>query len=127
MNTLKNSIEGIYPFERALWDKISQGGFEPDELTIISAYAYRQTGKSRLNSMYGMLMATSAHCVVDRAIVDGEQWYTIEVRGTGIIRWLREQEGAERDWHHTKDISGIYNLLDIKETLYTLLVLRWGQ
>lgn len=72
-------------------------------------------------------MSTLGHCIVDKAIVDGEQWYTIEVRDSIIIRWLREQTDAGRDWHHTKDISGIYNLVDIKETLYTLLVLRWGK
>ena len=72
------------------------------------------------------MMAVSGHCVVDKAIVDNEQWYTVEVRGSDIIKWLREQDAAS-DWHLTKDISGIYNLVDIKETLYTLLVLRWGR
>ena len=112
-------------YQKALLDKIKAGGFKHNELLIISAG--RQTGKSMLNSMYGMLQQEPGHCIVDRAIVDDEQWYTIEVKGIEILRWLREQEGAERDWHHTKDISGIYNLIDIKETLYTLLVLRWGK
>ena len=115
----------MHSYQKALYDKIIAGGFTPGEMTIISAY--RQTGKSTLNQMYGMLQQEPGHCIVDRAIVDNEQWYTIEVKGIEILRWLREQEGAERDWHHTKDISGIYNLIDIKETLYTLLVLRWGK
>jgi hypothetical protein len=115
----------MHPYQQALYDKIIAGGFVPGEMTIISSY--RRTGKSMLNQMYGKLIATPDHCVVEKAMVDGEQWYTVEVRGTGILRWLREQEGAQDDWHHTKDISGIYNLVDIKETLYTLLVLRWGQ
>ena len=74
-----------------------------------------------------MSMDTSQnYCIVDSALVDDQQWYTVQVNDSEIIRWLRAQEDAQREWHLTANISGIYNLVDIKETLYALLVIRWS-
>ena len=50
MGIIRNTTEGIHPFQKALYDKISQGGFKPGEMPIISAG--RQTGKSMLNQWF---------------------------------------------------------------------------
>lgn len=49
---LKNVTEGIYPYQRALLDKVLEG-FKVGQLMIISPG--RQTGKSMLNQYYGKL------------------------------------------------------------------------
>ena len=52
---IRNTTEGIYPlqpFQQALWDRLSQGGFKQGQMTLYSAG--RQTGKS----MYMNLLKT---------------------------------------------------------------------
>jgi|694.fasta_scaffold59867_10 hypothetical protein len=50
MNIIKNVTEGIepLPYQQALWDKLSQGGFKQGQMTLYSAG--RQSGKSYLNA-----------------------------------------------------------------------------
>ena len=51
---LGNTTNGIYPlqpFQQALWDKLSQGGFKQGQMPLYSAVQH--TGKSYLNSLYG--------------------------------------------------------------------------
>jgi hypothetical protein len=53
MGIIRNATEGIYPYQpyqQALWDKISQGGFKQGQMTLYSSG--RQTGKSMLNAIY---------------------------------------------------------------------------
>ena len=46
-----NVTEGIQPYQQALWDKLSQGGFNQGQMTLYTAG--RRTGKSMLNAYYG--------------------------------------------------------------------------
>jgi hypothetical protein len=53
MGIIRNATEGIYPYQpyqKALWDKISQGGFKQGQIAWY--YSGRQTGKSMLNAIY---------------------------------------------------------------------------
>lgn len=53
MGIIGNATDGIYPFQpyqQALWDKLSQGGFKQGQMTLYSSG--RQTDKSMLNAIY---------------------------------------------------------------------------
>lgn len=50
MGIIRNTTEGIYPYQQALYNKIAQGGFKAGEMQIISSG--RQSGKSMLNAIY---------------------------------------------------------------------------
>lgn len=53
MDILKNTTDGIYPYrpyQKALWDKFTLGGFKQGQMTLYSSG--RQTGKSMLNAIY---------------------------------------------------------------------------
>ena len=54
MNIMKNSTEGIHPFQEALWDRLLIGGFTRGEMMGVNGVA-RQLGKSQLNYYYGKL------------------------------------------------------------------------
>ncbi len=57
MKILKDVTEGIEPFQQALWDKLSQGGFKQGQMTLYSAG--RGGGKSMLNAYYGKIFSTN--------------------------------------------------------------------
>jgi hypothetical protein len=60
--------------------------------------------------------------LIDSAIVDGKQWYTIDIVDKEIWFWLTQQEGTQ--WHH---YTGKHRpLVDLEEGLYALLLLRWS-
>ena len=104
---------------------IETGGIKNGELMVMMA---RQTGKSMLNQMYGMASQPPIR-VLDKAMVDGEQWYTIScLRATSI--WIRENYAAQEDktWFQNIDEKWNinFNVFDVHEELYTLLVLRWA-
>jgi hypothetical protein len=55
MNILKDVTEGIepfpfLPFQQALWDRLSQGGFKQGQIALYSVV--QQTGKSTLNTWF---------------------------------------------------------------------------
>ena len=50
MGIIKNTTDGIYPYQQALYNKIAQGGFKTGAMQIISSG--RQSGKSMLNAIY---------------------------------------------------------------------------
>lgn len=62
--------------------------------------------------------------VIDKGIVDGEQWYTVQVEP--IVRpWLVEQNP---DWwyeHGTQNIK-VLDTFDVNEQLLTLIALKWA-
>lgn len=103
---------------------IEAGGVKPGEFAIMMG---RQSGKSMLNQMYGMLSDPPIK-VLDKAMVDGEQWYTIScLRDTSI--WIRKNYSAYEDktWFQNIDEKWNinFNVFDVHEKLYTILVLKW--
>ncbi len=104
---------------------IETGGIKAGEMMIMMG---RQTGKSTLNQMFKVLSDPPIK-VLNKAIVDGEQWYTIScLRDTSI--WIRENYADQEDktWFQNIDDKWQinFNVFDVHEKLYTLLVLRWA-
>jgi hypothetical protein len=91
MSILKNTTEGIYPFQQALYDKVKDGGFKRGEMFLISAG--RQTGKSMLNQMYGKLWNNNL-CKEILLPMKPEPKY----------KFSREWYIAEFDWVHTGEV-----------------------
>lgn len=104
---------------------IETGGIKAGEMMIMMS---RQTGKSTLNQMFKVISDPPIK-VLNKAIVDGEQWYTIScLRDTSI--WIRENYADQEDktWFQNIDDKWQinFNVFDVHEKLYTLLVLRWS-
>ena len=62
--------------------------------------------------------------VLDRGIVDDEQWYTVRVYRVPIMRFVRSQK---RDWwweHPHNGVDGIR--FDIHGKLFTMLALGYS-
>ena len=114
----------LKPYQQALLDKISAGGFKPGELVLFSG---RQSGKSMLNAMYGKLMEQSQprFQIVNQAPVDGATWYTIAcVPEVGA--WIRTQSKELQYSHIDKNWTIYQNWFDVHEELYSMLTLKWS-
>jgi hypothetical protein len=107
-------------------------GFKKGEMTIISTG--RQTGKSYLNQYAqqwtDIMSGKPAVKIIDRAIVDGEQWYTVSCSKAASM-WFRETHTDVEDklWYEHID-KGMYihaNAFDIHEKLYTLLAMKFAK
>ena len=62
--------------------------------------------------------------IMDKAIVDDEQWYTIRVYRPEIMQWINEQPS---DWQvELKDMYPHGRQWDVHEKLYMILTLRWA-
>lgn len=121
----------LKPYQQALWDKLSQGGFKQGEMMLFASG--RQTGKSMLNQMYGKIYSNNLckEIIMPKfskeasAIVDGEQWYTVRVNDKDIAKWLRTQSV-----HLVSDLtitSGpLFSLFDVHEKIYIMLGMRWS-
>lgn len=122
---LKNTTEGIHPYQRALYDKVKAGGFKPGELSIISAG--RQTGKS----MYYKTMANSMYGAMNKpqfskeasALVDGEQWYTVRVNDKDMAAWIRTQS-KQLVYDHTITSGPVFSLFDVHEKIYIMMGMK---
>ena len=71
-----------------------------------------------------MLSPIPKYKILDRAIVDGEQWYTVRVYRVPIMTWVRS---SNKDWwyeHLNNGRDGIR--FDMHEKLYSVLTLRWS-
>lgn len=123
MTILKNTTEGIYPYQKALYDKIQAGGFKHGEIMILSAG--RQLGKSMLNQMYRSMMTPAKFSILDRAQVDGATWYTVSCVKE-VSMWLRDQSKELQYSHIDKNWTIYNNKFDIHEKLYTILALKWS-
>jgi hypothetical protein len=66
------------------------------------------------------------YILIDSALVDGEQWYTIEPRDADLFIWITQQERHQWVSHTVGYAESTKFLLDIDEQLYTLMVLRWA-
>ena len=122
---LKNTTEGIHPYQRALWDKVSAGGFKHGEMMLISAG--RQTGKSMVmkimkNRMYGT-MNKPQFSKEASAIVDGEQWYTVRVNDKDMAAWIRTQS-KQLMYDHTITSGPLFSLFDVHEKIYIMMGMK---
>jgi phage tail sheath gpL-like len=73
-----------------------------------------------------MMKQNQKFTFVDSAIVDGEQWYTIEPRDSDIWGWIKQQE-SQRWVEHTAGYAECTQFcIDMDEHLYSLLLLRWS-
>ncbi len=107
-------------------------GFKHGEMTIISAG--RQTGKSMYSQVVQewteMMSNKPAVEIIDRATVDGEQWYTVSCNKAASI-WFRETHTDVEDklWHCHIDNNwqAFSNRYDMHEKLYTLLAMKFAK
>ena len=126
MTILKNTTEGIYPYQRALYDKMQAGGLKQGELMLFTAG--RQTGKSMVikimkNRMYGTITTPAKFTILDQAPVDGATWYTVSCAKEVSI-WLREQS---KELQYEALAHGFhFPQFDIHEKLYTMMALKWS-
>ena len=114
----------LKPYQQALFDKISAGGFLAGELSLFSSG--HQSGKSMLNAMYGKMEQPGPKFqITDQAQVDGATWYTVSCVKE-ISAWIREQPTELQYAHIDKKWTIYVNKFDIHEKLYTMLALRWS-
>lgn len=76
----------------------------------------------------GWVLAAPSVQVLDQAIVDGRQWYTIScLRDTST--WIRETFAEDEDtkWYQNIDAKWRinFNVFDVDEELFSLIALRW--
>lgn len=139
MQTLKNTTEGIYPFQQALYQKVMAGGFKHGELLVLAAG--RQTGKSTLNQYYGKLfnnnlckeillpMKPAPKYKFGRAKwYEADLWNSIhemsEVR-EWCVRQFGPQDRNPDAWSRwTNNLNSMYRFRDAKD--YEWFLLRWG-
>lgn len=64
--------------------------------------------------------------IIDGALVDDRQWYTVKCIDREIMKWVRLQ--PEDQWYEHIDVRGYIDLriIDIHEELLTMLKLRWS-
>ena len=123
MTILKNTTEGIYPYQKTLIDHLQAGGFKRGEISIIMSG--RRAGKSMLNQMYGSMMAPAKFSILDQAEVDGATWYTVSCVKE-VSDWMHEQSKELQYSHIDKNWTIYNNKFDIHEKLYTILALKWS-
>lgn len=63
--------------------------------------------------------------IIDQALVDDEQWYTVQVN-PDIRPWVRQQ--PENMWHEHIDQRWykVANTFDMHEKVYTMLAVKWS-
>lgn len=121
MGILKNTTDGIYPYQQAMLNKISSG-FKHGEMMILSAG--RRTGKS----YYGMAASMSINKIkfmkLAEAQVDGEPWYSLVV-GKEAAAWLRTQDKSVSTELSDRVSIPDHSVFDVHETIYTMMVLKF--
>ena len=141
MNIIRNTTEGIYPlqpFQQALWDQLSQGGFKQGQMTLYASV--RQTGKS----MYMNLLKTRYYGTnLCKEIVfpmkpepkykfSRDKWYEATLPGDrqAVFAWCTEQFGPEpyypdawSRWYF--NVNRTFRFRDAKD--YEWFLLRWGK
>ena len=83
----------------------------------------RQTGKTVFDEIANL----PAIRILDQALVDGQTWYTVQCKPSYISSWVQEQDPAL--WHRREHIDKNwymhFNVFDMHEKLYTMLMLKW--
>jgi hypothetical protein len=81
--------------------------------------AARQTGKSTFMDIAN----PPAIRILDSALVDGETWYTVQCKPSLVSSWIHEQDANL--WYRHMDNTRYFNVFDMHEKLYTMLILKW--
>jgi len=116
----------LHPWQKDLVSKL-EAGRKPGEMFVISAG--RQTGKSRFadswNAIFNQHMSDTKFKIYDKALVDGDQWYTVGCT-PDVSEWMRTQ--PESLWHEHIDEKWTIHLnrFDIHEKIYTQMGLKWS-
>lgn len=116
----------LHNWQKDFFDKM-QTGVRNGEMFIITTG--RNVGKSAYrdtwNSVFNQHMTEHNFKIHDKAIVDGEQWYTVGCR-KDVSAWLRTQPKGL--WHEHIDARWTIHLnqFDIHEKIYTQLALKWS-
>ena len=96
-------------------------GWRKGQITTLGA-GY-QIGKSTFMDIANPL----AIRILDSATVDGETWYTVQCKPSYVSGWLQEQDPTM--WHRHEHIDKQwymhFNVFDMHEKLYTMLILKW--
>jgi hypothetical protein len=112
----------MYPYQKVLWDKLSQGGFKHGEIMLLAAG--RQTGKSMLNQMFRSMTKRPDFQIYAQAQWAGATWYTVDC-SSRTADWVRTQD--KELWLRCYDHAGVDPLrFGMHEKLYTLLALKWS-
>ena len=107
---------------------IETGGFKAGEMMVLTAG--RNVGKSQMiqymsnwNAIFGTTMP--AFSKITGAIVDGEQWYTVQCR-KDVSKWVRTLN--KKHWYEHIDQRGYIdrNMFDMHEKLYTMLAVKFS-
>ena len=137
MGILKDVTEGIdlfpfLPYQQALWDRLSQGGFKRGQMPLYSAV--QQTGKSTLNTFFQnnlckeilLPMKPASKYRFSRA-----KWYEAKLPRDqqAAFAWCVKQFGPEPKntdawsrWYFNVDRT--FRFRDAKD--YEWFLLRWG-
>jgi hypothetical protein len=137
MGILKDVTEGIdlfpfLPYQQALWDRLSQGGFKQGQMPLYSAV--QQTGKSTLNTFFQnnlckeilLPMKPASKYRFSRA-----KWYEAKLPRDqqAAFAWCVKQFGPEPKntdawsrWYFNVDRT--FRFRDAKD--YEWFLLRWG-
>jgi hypothetical protein len=63
--------------------------------------------------------------IIDQALVDNEQWYTIQVH-PDLRHWMYEQHKSMWYEHIDQGRYRVANTFDVHEKIYTMLAVRWS-
>ena len=96
-------------------------GWRKGQINVLGAV--RQTGKSTFMDIAN----PTAIRILDSATVDGETWYTVQCKPSYVSGWVQEQD--PKLWRRVDYIDlkwyAHFNVFDIHEKLYTMLMLKW--
>jgi hypothetical protein len=94
-------------------------GWRKGQINVLMAG--RQVGKSTWRDMVN----APAIRILDSATVDGETWYTVQCKPSTVSGWIQEQD--DNMWHRHSGPNFIhsFNVFDMHEKLYTMLILKW--
>ena len=86
-----------------------------------------QAGRGMGKSTFGDIINAPAIRILDQAEVDGETWYVVQCKPSYVSSWLQEQDPSL--WHRHEHVDTKwyihFNVFDMHEKLYTMMVLKW--
>jgi hypothetical protein len=135
MGILKDVTKGIEPlsYQRALWNRLSQGGFKQGQMMIISAG--RQTGKSYLNQWYGNNLCKEIFLPMKpepKYKFTRANWYVAEYDNKHhfeVLEWCAQQFGPypERPDAWSRWVNMYSEKIHFRdEKDYVFFMLRWS-
>lgn len=96
-------------------------GWRKGQISVLMAG--RRTGKSTFMD----IAQPPAIRILDQALVDGETWYTVQCKPSLVSGWVQQQDANlwHRHEHVDKQWFIHFNVFDMHEKLYTMLILKW--